>query len=98
MLDHLIISKKSYYSFKDSGMLAKIIENSRYELDFDKIGKLIASNQNLRINSLKEKLELEGQTMETAKQMVADGLLDITKISKYTGMSIDQVKQLQADQ
>jgi DNA repair protein RadC len=97
MVDHLIITENEYFSFNESGMLAKIIKKSNYDLDFKKIDKLMATIQNLKVNSLKEQLEHEKQlnerTSEIARQMIANGV-DLEKVAVCTGMSIDQVKEL----
>ena len=39
----------------------------------------------------------EGMRM-TARRMLADGTLALEKIAKYVGLSLDEVKKLQAEQ
>ena len=40
---------------------------------------------------------LKESAMNTAKRMIADGMLALEKTAEYVGLSLDEVKQLQAD-
>ena len=40
---------------------------------------------------------LKESAVNTAKRMIADGMLALEKIAEYAGLSLDEVKQLQAD-
>lgn len=82
--DHLIITSKSYYSFLDSGLLEQL------ENDFTGVPDF------LRIEVLKREtaeLNLVKVTGNNAITMYADGM-DTQQISKYTGLDIEEVKQL----
>jgi DNA repair protein RadC len=41
LIDHLIISEKGYFSFNESGLLGKIVEEGNYDLTFAKKDKLM---------------------------------------------------------
>lgn len=51
--------------------------------------------EDMRNESLKEGIK-EG-AISTAKRMIADGVLALEKIAEYAGLSLEEVKQLQAD-
>ena len=51
--------------------------------------------EDMRNESLKEGIK-EG-AISTAKRMIADGILALEKIAEYAGLSLEEVKQLQAD-
>ena len=36
--------------------------------------------------------------IDTAKRMIADGILTLEKIAEYAGLSLDEVKKIQAGQ
>ena len=40
---------------------------------------------------------LKESAVNTAKRMIADGILVLEKIAEYAGLSLDEVKKLQAD-
>ena len=47
--------------------------------------------EDMRNETLKE------SAVNTAKRMIADGMLALEKIAGYAGLSLEEVKQLQAD-
>ncbi len=51
--------------------------------------------EDMRNESLKEGIK-EG-AINTAKKMLADGMLTFEKIAEYVGLSLDEVKKLKAD-
>lgn len=40
---------------------------------------------------------LKESAVNTAKRMIVDGILALEKIAEYAGLSLDEVKKLQAD-
>ena len=40
---------------------------------------------------------LKESAVNTAKRMIADGMLALEKIAEYAGLSLDEVKELQAE-
>ena len=83
VIDHLIISEASYYSFVDSGLLEEIERTSTYDLSFS------------QISSLKEELKtLEKRKAESiAKSLLAKGV-DVNVIAESTGLTVGQVERL----
>ncbi|NDV15648.1 DNA repair protein [Muricauda sp. TY007] len=86
VLDHLIISTKSYLSFKDIGLMDELLESTQYvpsyilEKRFKKEAADIA----------KRKREIE-----IAREMKGKGM-DVETISEITGLSVEEVKKLRA--
>ena len=84
VLDHLIITEKSYYSFADSGLLKELSYSKRYVLPYKEQERL-----------LKEKLE-EGKAekaKEVAKEMKSKNVA-IDMIASFTGLSEAEIKKL----
>lgn len=84
VLDHLIISTKSYLSFKDIGLMDELLESTQYVPSYvlEKRFKKEAAD----IAKRKEKVEI-------AKQMKGKGM-DVETISEITGLSMEEVKKL----
>lgn len=86
VLDHLIISTKSYLSFKDTGLMDELLESTQYvpsyvlEKRFKKEAAEIA----------KRKREIE-----IARQMKGKGM-DVDTISEITGLTVEEVQKLRA--
>jgi DNA repair protein RadC len=59
MIDHIIVSERSYYSFEESGMLAQIARQSTYDLTFAKKDTLTANLKKLERSNAALKRELE---------------------------------------
>ena len=55
------------------------------------VSKMCKIMEDMRNETLKE------SAVNTAKRMIADGMLALEKIAEYAGLSLDEVKQLQAD-
>lgn len=54
--------------------------------------------EDMREQSLREGMK-EGRkesAIETARRMLADGVLSLEKIAEYVGLNLDEVKKLQA--
>jgi DNA repair protein RadC len=88
VIDHLIISEKSYYSFADSGLLKELSYSKRYILPYKEQEQLI-----------KEKVE-EGKKQgkeEVAKELKQKGIA-INIISATTGLSETEIKKLRTPQ
>ncbi|ELR72888.1 DNA repair protein RadC [Fulvivirga imtechensis AK7] len=83
VIDHLIITEKSYYSFAEKGLLAKIMQDSEYDLTFSQIELL--------------KKQLDKAELRKAKEM-AKKMLDkkyaIEEIAEITGLSKEQIERL----
>ncbi|WP_127022006.1 JAB domain-containing protein [Flagellimonas beolgyonensis] len=86
VLDHLIISTKSYLSFKDTGLMDELLESTQYVPSYvlEKRFKKEASE----IAKRKEKVEI-------ARQMKGKGM-DVDTISEITGLTVEEVQKLRA--
>jgi DNA repair protein RadC len=99
VLDHLIITENSYYSFKASGLLAHLEASKRYALPYElerqsheetQEAIKIVEQESLKIEE--EKRIREG-TIKIAKEVLQEGL-DPKLVAHLTGMSLQQIKQL----
>ena len=79
VIDHLIISEKEFYSFEDSGLLAKIESTSNIDLTFKK-------------QEAYQK-QLQEQKIKTAKAFLKNGV-SIETVIKSTGLTLVEVEKL----
>lgn len=91
VLDHLIITEKTYYSFADTGLLKELEQSKKYVPEY-KIRKGIKKQVEEEIR----KSEREQQAREMAKSMKQNGVA-IEIIVKVTGLSEQVVKRLKTD-
>ncbi len=89
VLDHLIITERKFYSFKDSGLLAELAKSEKYVLKYKKEEK-----------RLKELGRKEGEkrgalkkAVEMAKAMKKKGY-DMKEIADVSKLSIKQIEKL----
>jgi DNA repair protein RadC len=88
VIDHLIISEKSYYSFADSGLLKELSYSKRYILPYKEQERM------------KQEAEQEGERkgiIKVAKELKQKGIA-INIISATTGLSETEIKKLRASQ
>jgi len=99
VLDHLIISEKSFYSFKDSGLLEELQRSLKYvplyevKKRYHEYGKKAGKKEGL------EEGNLEGEkrkAVEMARVMKQNGE-PIEKIVTYTGLSKSSISKLKVD-
>ncbi len=96
VIDHLIITEESYYSFADSGLLKQIMDNTRYDLTFSQIDKLKWEMENIerRAKRNEEKLkEKENKIREIAKGLLKKKI-SVAEIVNLTGLSKKEVEKL----
>lgn len=99
VLDHLIISEKGYFSFKEEDLMEKIEREKRYDLTFSDIDKANAQLKKME----KEKAAAEKKvataekkrSIEMAKKMFAAGKYPIDEIINLTGLTKKEVEKLQ---
>lgn len=100
VLDHMIISNESYYSFADSGVLSELEMSLKYVPVFMQKEKALNEQREEFTKATKiisEQSEKKGEkskAVEMAKVMLQNGE-DIEKIALYTGLSksaIDKIK------
>jgi DNA repair protein RadC len=84
VIDHLIISEKSYYSFADSELLEKLSESKKYVLPYKEIE---------RIKKEATETANKKRSIEIAKAFKQQGL-PIKNIARATGLNEEEIKQL----
>ena len=96
--DHLIITDKSYLSFKSQGLVKQLSRSLKYvppymqEERMKEIAKMdVIELENKLLDREQEK------TRELAKQMLEEGD-NIEKIMRYTKMSIEAIERLKEDE
>ncbi len=100
VIDHLIISDETYYSFVDSGIFKKLQASERWILPY-KLKKRIRNEgkeEGLKAGKeeglyLGEKIGEEKGKKEMAKVMKQEKV-SITIIAKASGLSIEEIKEL----
>jgi DNA repair protein RadC len=101
VLDHLIISETSYYSFVDSGLLDKLQGSRKHVLPYQERSRLLADIQASEAKGMKVG-EAKGLKAGEAKgrEAVAAALkaqgIEASVIAKATGLSLAKVKGLKA--
>jgi len=99
VLDHLIISTKSYMSFADTKLLEKLAESPKYVPPFEQIERIRAEEKKIREEAVRfaeEKGIEKGEkkkAIEIAKGLKKDGI-SIEIISKNTGLTIKEIERL----
>ena len=84
VIDHLIISDKSYLSFKDIGLLEELEESTKYVPPY-----VLAK----RMKKEAAEIAKRKNTIEIAKQFKRNGV-DNETISLSTGLTIEEVEKL----
>ena len=90
-MDHLIITKKSYTSFDDIGLIEKINTDNNYDLTFKQVDALKREMKNLE---KKSKAERTKEKMNMAKKMI-EKKYSVDEIVELTGLTVKQVTGLQ---
>jgi DNA repair protein RadC len=103
VLDHLIISTKSYMSFADTKLLEKLAESPKYVPPFEQIERIRAEEKKIREEAVRvaeekgiKKGEIKGiekRNIEIAKGMKKDNE-PIEKIIKYTGLTKREIEKI----
>lgn len=84
ILDHLIITETSYYSFANSGLLQELEKSTKYVPNY------------IRIQQIKKEaaeIAIRKNTSDIAKAMKAAGE-PVEKIIAYTGLTVAQIKKI----
>jgi DNA repair protein RadC len=88
VIDHLIVSEKTYHSFVDSGLFAKLQESKKYVLPYELEER--ARKEGLEIG---EEKGVKKKAIEMARIMKYNGE-SIDKIVKYTQLSRKEIERL----
>jgi DNA repair protein RadC len=84
VIDHLIISEQSYYSFKESGLLAYLSQSKKYVLPYRELQRV-----------KKETFEMgEKAGMQKVARALKQKGVDTTIITAVTGLSEEEVKKI----
>jgi DNA repair protein RadC len=97
LIEHLIITEKSYYSFVDSGLLYKIMRSRKYVLRYKKeeerlkkLGRKLGRKEGELIGLKKGALN---KAIQMAKGMKKKGI-DVEVIAELSGLSKEQIEKL----
>ena len=113
VIDHVIVTRHSYYSFKDNGLIEKLRWDSKYALTFIREKQVAREIQRIKKDAEKHQKEREkvGQErgiklgkQEGAKQekkQIAKQMLkdgeELEKIKKYTGLTSQWLGRLRGE-
>lgn len=86
VIDHLIISEKSYNSFADTGLLDTISESSRYMPNY---------KQKAQIKKEAKEIGKQEKAIQIAKELKNKGFT-IKQIVDLTGISLEEAQKLKA--
>lgn len=84
VIDHLIISTKSYLSFKDTGLLDELKKSTKY------VPKYVLEQ---RIKKEATEIANKRKAVEIAKTMKRENE-DVEKIALFTGLSVEEIEKL----
>lgn len=87
VIDHIIITENSYYSFQDSGLLAKLEKSTKY------VPPYILKERYEKLAEEKRAQGEKAKAKEMAKVMLSKGY-DITEIMELTGLSKAVINRL----
>lgn len=90
LVDHIIISETGYYSFADKGLMARIREENRYDLNFARVDLLLFRMQEMEA---RQKREMTKTKKEIARNALAEGLT-LEQVVKISGLTLKQVEGL----
>lgn len=85
LIDHLIIDEEKYYSFNESGLLARIRMSRKYLLPY--------KEEEERLRRQGEKRGAKAKAVEMAKSMKKKGY-DVNEIAEISGLSAEEIEKL----
>ena len=95
VVEHLIISTESFYSFADSGLLAELELSTKWVPQYELVERIRAEEKKIREEAVRVAKE-EGEkqkAIDIALQMLNDKE-DLQRISKYTGLTQEEIQKL----
>jgi DNA repair protein RadC len=95
VIDHLIISEESFYSFTKTGLLAELELSTIWVPQFELIERIKKEEKKIRAEAVKaaEEKARRIEKVEMAKNSLKEGL-SIELISKLTGLSKPEIEKL----
>lgn len=88
VIDHLIITEKKYFSFKDAGLLDEIAKSDQYVPDFVKREKYQKIGRESGTETGRKERE-----KEIVRSMRAEGI-ELETIAKITGLTVATIKRI----
>ena len=92
VLDHLIITEKTYYSFADSGLLDELKQSTKYVPAYE-----LKKRYEEEAKAVGEEKGEKKKAKEIARQMKQEGY-EMATIIKLTGLSKNAINRLKIDQ
>ena len=92
VLDHLIITEKTYYSFADSGLLEELKQSTKYVPAYE-----LKKRYEEEAKAVGEEKGEKKKAKEIARQMKQEGY-EMATIIKLTGLSKNAINRLKIDQ
>ena len=89
--DHMIITENSYYSFKESGLLAELEKSEKYVPNY-----ILKRRYEKQLEEFAKKQGKKEQTREIARKLKKEGV-DIETIMKVTGLTKATIVNLKTD-
>lgn len=100
VVDHLIITTEGFYAFQKSGLLKKLEQSKKYVPGFLEVERIKKEAQKIGEEKGRKEGLIEGKAegrreekIEMAKMMKKDNE-PVEKISKYTGLSREEIEKL----
>jgi len=84
VLDHLIISDKSYLSFNDVGLMEQLKESKKWVPQY---------KEEQRIKKEAKEIGIRTGKLEVAKRCLEEGL-ELELVTKLTGLPIEEIKKI----
>lgn len=102
LVDHLIISERSYLSFVDIGLLDTLKQSTKYVPTYELINRIKQEAKELVKQAEKEAKEKIKEAKEIAKKQekakIAKELkssgMEIESIAKFTGLTVEEVEKI----
>ena len=92
IVDHMIITESSYYSFKESGLLAELEKSEKYVPNY-----ILKRRYEKELEKYAEKKGEKNRTREIARKMKKEGY-EIEAIMTITGLTKATIVKLKVDQ
>ncbi len=92
VLDHLIISSKSYFSFLNEELMAELKLSIKWIPQFELAERI--RNQEKTIRELAVKVSVHNRNIEIAKNALKEGFT-VEQIMKLTGLSKEEIGEIQ---
>ncbi|MFZ6009013.1 MAG: JAB domain-containing protein [Bacteroidota bacterium] len=91
VIDHLIISTRSYMSFADTGLFEQLEKSTKWVPQFELVERIKKEEKRLREEAVSNAVTTERQAIAKKLKQVGVGIEDI---SKATGLPIEEVEKI----